>query len=143
MLENRQIRRLNSRHTGRTPAVCARRASPLLIFVAFLSLAIQLFVVQVHIHGTPFTGARDNVAAAGAAPSGIATHPDRFPIKDDPANCPLCQEFAHSGGYLHSAQTIDFLIQSMIAAAWVVFATQPPSLQVPHFWFGRAPPAKL
>jgi hypothetical protein len=143
MVDNRHIRRLNSRHHGRTPAVCAHRSNPLLLWIALLALAIQLFVVQTHIHGTSFAGARDSVTESGVAPAGIAHSPDRFPVKDDPADCPLCQAFAHSGGYVHSTHIIDFLISSTIAAAWADFAALPPGLHVPHFWFGRAPPAKV
>jgi hypothetical protein len=107
-----------------------------------LALAIQLFVVQTHIHGPFFTGARDSVAASGAAAAGIAHSPDHFPVKDDPADCPLCQAFAHSGGYVLSTHIIAFLTSSTSGVAWVDFAALPPGLHVPHFWFGRAPPAK-
>ena len=142
MAENRHIRRLNSRHDGRKPAICAPRSNPLLLWISLLALAIQLLVVQTHIHGLPFAGARDTVRASDVSPAGMAHTPDRFPVRDDPANCPLCQEFSHSGGYLHSTHIIDFLISSTIAAAWADFAALPSGLHVPHFWFGRAPPAK-
>lgn len=143
MVENRHIRRLNSRHDGRTPAVCAHRSNPLMLWIALLALAIQLFVVQTHIHGTSFAGGRDSVTESGVAPAGIADHQDRFPVKDDPANCPLCQEFSHFAGYLHSAQSIDFLILPIVGPAPAVRAELPSGLHVPHFWFGRAPPAKV
>ena len=134
---------VESRHSVRWPRCCANRSNPLLLCIALLALAIQLFVVQTHIHGTSFAGARDSVTTSGVAPAGIANSPDHFPVKDDPADCPLCQAFAHSGGYLHSAHIIDFLISSTIAAALADFAALPPGLHVPHFWFGRAPPAKV
>ena len=143
MIENRHLRRLNLRHVVRQPKRCAKGSNALLICVALLALAIQLFVVQTHIHGTSFAGARDGVTASVGAQAGVGHSPDRFPVKDDPADCPLCQAFAHSGGYVLSTHIIAFLTSSTSGAAWVDFAALPPGLRVPHFWFGRAPPAKV
>jgi hypothetical protein len=142
MLESRHLRRLNLRHAHRPPEFCANRSNPLVICVALLALAIQLFVIQTHVHGPSFRDARDSVTASGTAPAGITHSPDRFPPKDDPADCPLCQAFAHSGGYVLSTHIIAFLTSSACGATWVDFAALPPGLHVPHFWFGRAPPPK-
>jgi hypothetical protein len=141
MLENRHFRRLNLRHASRPPKLCVNRSNFLHIWVALLALAIQLFIVQTHIHGTPLAGATDSVTASSADAAGIAHSPDHFPVKDDPADCPLCQAFAHSGGYVLSTHIIAFLTSSTSGVAWVDFAALPPGLHVPHFWFGRAPPA--
>ena len=88
MAENRHIRRLNSRHDGRKPAICAHRSNPLLLWIALLALAVQILVIQTHIHATTFAAARDGVSASGAAPAALPNSPDRFPVGDDPANCP-------------------------------------------------------
>ena len=105
MTENRHSRRLNSRHSRRD-GNHRRFFNPSALLAALLALTIQLFVVQTHIHGDgvwPGISSAPGLSADGAI-TGRVHHPDKFPIKDDPSNCPLCQEFAHAGGYLYSVQ---------------------------------------
>jgi hypothetical protein len=108
-----------------------------LLLLPLVALAIQLFVVQTHIHEANL--ARAIHTGTSSALNGNAA-PGGFPVKDDPSNCPLCQEFAHSGGFLHATQ-LSILIPAFEQDNPVhIDATAEPDLHVSHSWFGRAPP---
>src|SRR6266567_8780397 len=75
--------------------------------LALLAVALQSFVVQTHIHMRQGSSgiqtisiitAAKNIGAfsAPAATQDAATPRDKYPITEDPSNCPLCQEIAHS-----------------------------------------------
>jgi hypothetical protein len=67
---------------------------------------------------------------------------DKYPINEDPSNCPLCQEIAHSGQFVQSAA----LLAALPFAAnvhFIVFNEALPSFfAVSHIWRGRAPPPR-
>lgn len=141
MTDNRHLRRLNSRFSRRGRVYHGISHSIWLIS-ALLALTIQLFVVQTHIHGVgvwPGTGAASGFSADGSN-ADRSRHPDRFPIQDDPSNCPLCQEFAHSGGYLHSVQIAILAPAASIGELSFAFEFSEPRQHISHPWFGRAPP---
>jgi hypothetical protein len=140
MVEIRHIRRLNSRHAGRKPAICAQRSNPLLLWIALLALAIQIFVIQTHIHGTTFAAARDSVSASGTMPAALPNHPDRFPVGDDPSNCPLCQEFAHFSQFTHSVSIHSAPLLSSTVILPVLYESRSVFAAATHSWYGRAPP---
>ncbi|HEX5280360.1 MAG TPA: DUF2946 family protein [Micropepsaceae bacterium] len=143
MTDNRHSRRLNTRLSRHDPN--GRRAfNPAALIAALLALTIQLLVVQTHIHGDgawPGISSASGISADGAI-TGRIHHPDKFPIKDDPSNCPLCQEFAHAGGYLHSVQIAILPPSASIGASAFVFEFTQPRQHISHPWFGRAPPAE-
>jgi hypothetical protein len=135
MVENRHIRRIDSRQHCRDLPRYFAGANPLIVLIALLALTIQLFVVQTHVHGSGFaSGTNFQPVSTGAA------HPDGFPVKDDPSNCPLCQEFAHAGGILHSTQYWGWVPAFTIVSVFRFGAPVPMHLRVSHSWFGRAPP---
>jgi hypothetical protein len=145
MVENRHIRRINSRQRCRDLRFISR-ANPIGAVIALLALIIQLFVVQTHIHDAGFaSGAISQVTSSAASDirdgAGDRTaHPDGFPVKDDPSNCPLCQVFAHSGGLLHAAQLPSWVPVFIIESAVHFSAPVQLDPRVSHSWFGRAPP---
>lgn len=141
MTDNRHSRRLNSRHSRRERSH-PRAFNPAALLAALLALTIQLFVVQTHIHGDggwPGISSAPGLSADGAN-AGRVHHPDKFPIKEDPSNCPLCQEFAHAGGYLPSVQIA--ILPPSASIGELSFAVQfaEPRQHISHPWFGRAPP---
>jgi hypothetical protein len=141
MNDNREIRRVNARFSDRD-RVHRGTAHPIWLISALLALAIQILVVQTHVHGNgawPGISSAQGVSADGANTDRIH-HPDKFPIKDDPSNCPLCQEFSLSGGYLHSVQIAILAPSSSIGERPFVFESGEPRQHVSHPWFGRAPP---
>jgi hypothetical protein len=134
---------MNSRQARCDVPECGARANPWLVFIALLALAVQLFVVQTHVHGAVFESAT-NSQSASISIDGVAAdkpaHPDGFPVNDDPSNCPLCQAFAHSGALLHATQIPGWVPVFTIEAASYFSATFEPDLRVSRSWFGRAPP---
>jgi hypothetical protein len=85
--------------------------------LALLAVALQSFVVQTHIHMPQRSGGIQTVSlatvvrhvatlGAAQAASKAATPRDKYPINEDPSNCPLCQEIAHSGQFIHSVAAV-------------------------------------
>jgi hypothetical protein len=151
MIENRHSRR-RLRHERAHVAAARLPALHQLLFLvaAALSLAIQILVVQTHIHASPpaprfqaigLTGVVQSVGGATAPAVKTANAPrDRYPINEDPANCPLCQEFAHSGQFVHSAAVLAY-IPAWISIHFILFSDlRPALLAFSHSWQGRAPP---
>jgi len=121
--------------------------------LALLAVALQSFVVQTHIHMVQGSGgiqtmsivtAARHIAAVAAVPvaSQAATPRDKYPINEDPSNCPLCQEIAHSGPFVQSAAPL-LALPSSVAAHFILFSEALPSFfAVSHSWQGRAPPLR-
>jgi hypothetical protein len=65
---------------------------------------------------------------------------DKYPINEDPSNCPLCQEMAHSGQFVQSAAVLAHVPVWISIHFIPVGETLPSLLTVSHSWQGRAPP---
>lgn len=148
MSENRHIRR----SLRRGPVAVARPRVPstlAMILIGVLALAIQSFVVQTHIH-IPQNGAGkvqtvSLITLAAAAVDGVLTHHaqaprDKFPITEDPSNCPLCQEIAHSGQFVASAAALAVLPVTATFSFIIFVEAAPYIFAASHTWRGRAPP---
>ena len=102
-----------------------------------LTVALQCYVVQTHIHLTP-----DQSASLRAFTHGIGgdRDHDRYPPGDDPANCPICQEMLHLGQFV--APSAQALLAPQVAISTIAFVETalPFILAVSHNWRGRAPP---
>jgi hypothetical protein len=155
MTESHHIRRCVAR--GRswstiTPQSLVSRI--LLLLLAVVALAIQTLVVQGHIHLPQTAGQQPTVSSRARAPAAVtdtsgvvadnsANAPrDKYPINEDPSNCPLCQEVAYSGQYVHRAAVLIALpISIAVSFSFIVFSEAVPSLfAATHSWQGRAPP---
>src|SRR5437763_6207957 len=131
MIENRHSRR-RARYERAHIAAARRPALHHLIFLvaAALSLAIQVLVVQTHIHASTQAGWSQTIGPTGVAQSlggasatavETANAPrDRYPINEDPSNCPLCQEFAHSGQFVQGAAVLAY-IPAWVSVHFIVF----------------------
>ena len=154
MSENRHIRR--SRTQGRANAALARKRAPLhfaAMMLGLLALAVQSFIVQTHLHIPQATGKAQTVSVvtlagaavadkAGVADSKSAAPRDKYPINEDPSNCPLCQEIAHSGQFAHNAAVLAILPRA-VAVNFILFDEALPSFQAAtHIWLSRAPPIR-
>jgi len=153
MTENRYLSRRHRR--GITRAARARRPAAsrwIMVVIAFIALSVQSSVIQTHIHIARPAGKAQMVgqihlaSAAVAKASSItadnasATPRDKYPINEDPSNCPLCQEISHSGQFLHSDAAVDALPVT-VSVNFIVFDEALPSFfAVSHIWLGRAPP---
>ncbi len=123
-----------------------------LAMLGFLALMFQSFVIQTHIHIPQGTGKAQTVSLitlaaaafaekAHAAGDVCAEAPhDKYPIGEDPSNCPLCQEVTNSGAYLHNAASVCLLPPSANVHVIVFADALPSSFRVSHIWQGRAPP---
>jgi hypothetical protein len=99
----------------------------LLLVLALAAFAQANYLTQTHIHLTP------------AITTGQTGH-QNSPPRDDPAHCPLCQEFLVAGAYLAPAPII--LPLPADAALPILFFTcaLPFVVVSSHAWRGRAPP---
>jgi hypothetical protein len=152
------VNRHGKRQLARERAHVAIARAPSVVRVAMgllalLAVALQSFVVQTHIHMGQGSGgiqtisivtAAKNLAAfsmPSATPDAATLH-DKYPITEDPSNCPLCQEIAHSGQFLHSAAALAALPAS-VSVHFIIFSEALPSFfAVSHNWHGRAPPSR-
>jgi hypothetical protein len=153
MSQNRHIRRRIAGERMRAPfAQDARFSRWPIVLLAFLAIFIQSFVVQTHIHFPKNAGVSQSVSLTTLAKALIsgpaaqtaddrATAPrDKYPINEDPSNCPLCQEVAHSGQFVQSASVLAF-VPAWISVHFIPFAEALPSLSAAsHSWQTRAPP---
>jgi Protein of unknown function (DUF2946) len=124
----------------------------LMVLVAFLALTIQSFVVQTHIHIPQGAGKTQTLSVITLASTAngkgetVDTHSanaprDKYPINEDPSNCPLCQEFSYSGQFVANAAVLATLPVAA-AVSFIVFTVSLPSLlRAAHNWQGRAPPS--
>jgi hypothetical protein len=153
MIENRHIRRKAVRERACATAVGQPHHSRVLfVLLAVVALAIQILVVQTHIHIPQASGRSTSVSIVTVAQhliSGAAVEMtdrqssiprDKYPINEDPSNCPLCQEIAHSGQFVQSAAVLAY-VPVWVSVHFIVFNEVLPSfLTVSHNWQGRAPP---
>ena len=144
MIENRHNRRFNSwlrSHESHRYS----RFNPLLLAIALVAMAVQLFVFQTHIHTRsdfgPTAPQVEKIAAGTFAHiAGKPVNPDPIPVKDDSSNCPICQAFAHSGPLLAVVQILAWILFFTVAVRPQQSDPAKPDLHVSHSWFGRAPP---
>ena len=123
----------------------------MMVLCGLVAIVLQSLVVQTHIHIPQGGGAIQTVSiatvagpigvrASGPAADDTATPRDKYPINEDPSNCPLCQEIAHSGQFVHSVAALAAL-PAFVSVHFVVFSEVLPSFfAVSHNWRGRAPP---
>lgn len=133
---------LRRRNTGLLQA--SRSWSRLAItFMALFAFVIQGGVTQTHIHFPSEAGG--SIAAGSAvftvdAKSGPAQDRGQHPAKDDPDNCPLCQQILLSGAFLTPSLAVlqlpSEVALSILRAPAAIAVLQPQS----HSWHGRAPP---
>ena len=113
---------------------------------ALLAFIFSGFATQTHIHipaqseqgfGVQQVAAQN--VAAKAAPSLNRDQKPSAPT-DDPARCPLCQEYLHSGAYVTPVPAV-FPVPVLIATV-APFLIVPAAIirAVSHSWYGRAPP---
>lgn len=152
IITNGHAKRSAARNTA-----SAANASPkilcsriLVILLAFLALTVQALVVQSHIH-IPQAASKVQsdslITFAGSTADTRAENStnaprDKYPLNQDPSNCPLCQEFGHSGQFLASTSVLFSLPYSVALNFNVVRETISPLFAVSHSWQGRAPPQR-
>ena len=113
---------------------------------ALLAFIVSGFATQTHIHIPPQSElgfgtqqvAAQNIAAKDIPSLNREQNP-RAPT-DDPARCPLCQEYLHSGAYVTPLPAV-FPVPVLIATVAALLITPVAIIRaVSHSWRGRAPP---
>ena len=152
MSANRHRKRQIARERVRVAVMHAPSMARVVMgLLALLAVALQSFVVQTHIHMPQGGGSIQTVSiatiarhvaaiAAASADSHAAAPRDKYPINEDPSNCPLCQEIAHSGQFVQSAAALA-AVPASVSVHYIIFDEALPSFfAVSHNWRGRAPP---
>ena len=152
MIGNRHTRRMVARERHRARAVVWSPASHLFsVLLAVIALAIQILVVQPHIHPSrmPVRAQSMSLAAAEVSNGKIMTTADqsrpasrdKYPINEDPANCPLCQVITLASHYV-SAVVILIITPAETGVAFAIEVASPVFYHThSHSWRGRAPPS--
>ena len=117
----------------------------LLLLGTLLTFVLQSYVVQTHIHFAPgdIAGAIASEVAgtkANTSSSVAGQHDSKLPI-DDPARCPICQEFLHAGQYVTPAPVLALLITFVVVPITIERIIAVAISPVSHAWRGRAPPS--
>jgi hypothetical protein len=114
-----------------------------LTFVYLFAFLVQSFVTQTHVHfseqSAAVSSAIGTVAKGKSSASQQRDHRD-LPSKDDPANCPFCQQIAVAGAFFSPAIAVLQLPTEAGLFPQTLALVAAATLQVSHNWQGRAPP---
>lgn len=116
----------------------------LTLFIA-LTVLLQGYATQTHVH---FLGDHDAgvITSSGGGAEVTKTSGSqkgehgKLPSKDDPANCPLCQQILVAGAFVSPSTVVLLLPTQLTFPAPVVPVVSNPFRSISHNWYGRAPP---
>jgi hypothetical protein len=152
MTENRHFRRKLARESCRASTAVRSSASHVFsVLLAVIALAIQILVVQPHIHASRMLVRAQSIGLAGTEMSNSKTimtadqapsaPRDNYPINEDPANCPICQVITLASHYI-AAAVILIITPTEDGVAFAVEVASPVFYHThSHSWRGRAPPS--
>ncbi len=106
-----------------------RRGSVARLLVALLlmvTFSLQSYLTQTHIHFAP------QLAQKQA--------PGKLPAKDDPANCPICQEMIQAGHFVTPAAATLLLPSAQVSVIEIAAPVAVIAQAASHAWRSRAPP---
>jgi hypothetical protein len=112
---------------------------------ALLAFVLASFVTQTHIHipaAPAFGSGATTLAKTDAGKAGVSRDRDQQPgaPADDPAHCPLCQEFLVAGAYVAPAP-IDLPLPMLTAVVTPSLIQSIGFIRTAtHSWLSRAPP---
>src|ERR1700749_1932567 len=108
----------------------------IITLLVMLAFGLQSYIAQTHIHTAPDTFAPYSKLAQQ---SGKDKQPDKFPANGDPANCPICQEIAHTGQFVAPTAAVLMLPTASVSIITLVADVVVPD-RAPHACQSRAPP---
>lgn len=117
-----------------------------LTFVVLFAVLVQSFITQSHVHFSAQADATFAISDAGGtvAKSNTGEPHQRdhrgVPSRDDPANCPFCQQIAVAGAFLSPFITTLQLPTEVGLLPQISTAVTAATQQLSHIWQGRAPP---
>jgi hypothetical protein len=97
-----------------------------------LAVVLQGYVTQTHLHGL--------FSESVASQAKHAPGHDKFPLNDDPARCPVCQQIVHGSQFVAPAWLTPFLLVLAISTIEIADIALPHFNAVSHSWRGRGPP---
>lgn len=103
-----------------------------LVASVLLALFLQGYITQTHFHGL----VPDSVVSQGSHAPGH----DKYPLNDDPARCPVCQQIVHGSQFVAPAWLTPFLLVLAISTIEIADVALPHFNAVSHSWRGRGPP---
>ena len=118
-----------------------RAARIVLTLAVLLGFALQSYVTQTHIHLPGGDGIYAGASADTVTKGSPAHHGDKRSPKDDPANCPLCQQILIAGAFVAPPTVALILPMEMAFAAPPALSARRHSKSPSHSWHSRAPPA--
>ena len=107
---------------------------PFLVAFMLLALVVQGYATQTHLHR------QDGSTVSAALKADGSPKHDNFPVNDDPANCPACQQISHAGQYVAPAWLLPFLVLDAASTIEITTAVLLHYDAVSHSWRGRGPP---
>jgi hypothetical protein len=107
----------------------------LITFVVMLAFGLQSYITQTHIHLAP-----DSFASIAKLNASKQQQPDKFPANGDPANCPICQEIAHTGQFVTPSAAVVLLPSVAVSIIRIVADIPAIAQDASHAWRSRAPP---
>ena len=105
-----------------------------LVAFVLLALVVQGYATQTHIHK------QNSATVSTALKAGGSPKHDNFPVNDDPANCPICQQITHAGQFVAPAWLVPFLLVLAISRIEIATLAVPHFDSVSHNWRSRGPP---
>jgi len=103
-----------------------------LLALTVLALVVQGYATQTHMHGQ----FPDNVASTADHAPGH----NKYPLNDDPARCPVCQQISHAGQFVAPAWLLPFLLVLAISKIEIATFAVPRFEAVSYNWRSRGPP---
>lgn len=129
-----------SKRRGRNAYARVARVSNarlLLTFLAIFAFTCQSYLTQTHIH---LRLASADVLFSGETGGKAPSQKDGFPLKQDPANCLICQQLAHAGAAVMPAEAA-LVSMALPFFGKIGFVETAQHFRAPsHIWQGRAPP---
>lgn len=111
---------------GSISTMTGGRSRFLLALLLLMTFSLQSYLTQTHIHFAP------SLTQKGA--------PGKLPGKDDPANCPVCQEMVQAGHFVTPAAAALLLPSAQVSIVEIATPVAVIAQAASHTWRSRAPP---
>ena len=123
----------------RTKALSPRETAlrTIITLLVMLAFGLQSYIAQTHIHLKPDTFS--SYSKLDHQP-GKENPLDKFPANGDPANCPICQEIAHTGQFITPSAAVLMLPTASVSIITLVADVVVVPDRASHAWRSRAPP---
>ena len=136
-----------SRALQRTARQRAQSSPFYLAFMLFVlcTFAFQGYATQIHVHlpgdGDDYVGV--SVGSGAGLTKALGSQKGehgKLPAKDDPANCPLCQQIMIAGAFVSPTAVMLVVPTRLPLPAPIVLAASILGRSISHNWQGRGPP---